>query len=126
MDTAQKRTDGCESSTMTYDLSTLGNFLDRHLQTLPVKQSTVAAYSQTRLHLVKYFGRAAPLGSILPSQAEQWRLYLKEQGNAPSTISRRIGVARQMFRRAIRWKLITENPFASVKMGPQINKMRMF
>ncbi|GAH63551.1 unnamed protein product, partial [marine sediment metagenome] len=47
-------------------------------------------------------------------------------GLSEATISRRVGIARQMFRRAIKWRLIAENPFADVKAGSQVNKARMF
>ena len=40
--------------------------------------------------------------------------------------SRRVVAARQMFRRAIKWKLISDNPFTEIKAGTQTNKARQY
>jgi len=43
-----------------------------------------------------------------------------------ATVGRRIGIARQMFRVAFKWKLISDNPFTDVHAGSQTNKARQF
>ena len=70
--------------------------------------------------LLEYFGRDRPLDGITVRDAERWRQDLAESGNkrdsdratlSDNTVRRRTGVARQIFRTAIRWGLIDRNPF---------------
>jgi integrase len=86
----------------------------------------VGAYGSTRRCLIGFFGESRPLRSIEPVDADGWRQHLKADGLADATISRRVGVARMVFKRAVKWKLIGENPFADVKAGSQTNMSRMF
>jgi len=107
-------------------ITKLDEFLNDHLRTLEIKPNTLINYGQARRQLVAYFGKDKPLAEITPADADCWRQYLKGKNLSESTINRRAGVARQMFRRAVKWKLLDENPFADVKMGSQINRARMF
>ena len=105
-------------------VTTLGAFLTDFFKSVEVKPSTVTTYDQTRRVLVEHFGEAATLVGIGPAEAEKWRQWQKGLGLADSTIARRVKSARQMFRVAVRWKLIGENPFADVKAGSMANKAR--
>ena len=49
---------------------------------------------------------------------------MKADGLAEATISKRIGIAKHIFKRGVAWKMLEENPFAGVKAGSQINKAR--
>ncbi len=51
---------------------------------------------------------------------------MQESGLSEATVSRRVGVAKHLFRLAVRWKLISQSPFADVKAGGQVNPARMF
>ncbi|MCL2646275.1 MAG: site-specific integrase [Phycisphaerales bacterium] len=106
--------------------ATLGKFLDDYFASLSVKSGTETAYDHTRRYLNKFFGENRILRSIDPADADQWRQHLRDAKLSASTVARRVGVARQMFKRAVKWKLIHENPFADVKGGSQVNKARMF
>ena len=114
--------------------ATLGKFMDEYFASLSVKPGTVTAYSHTRECLLAFFGDAKALRDIEPVDAETFRQYLRTGARrqekssvlADSTVARRIGIARQMFRRAVKWKLIRENPFAEVRAGAQANKARMY
>ena len=44
---------------------------------------------------------------------------------APATIAKRVKTARQVFKQAVRWKMLTDNPLAEVKGGPTTNRSRM-
>ena len=59
------------------------------------------------------------IGSL---QAAEWRVKLKADKLAEATISKRIKLARQIFRQAVRWKMLVENPFTDIKAGSQMNK----
>src|SRR5688572_24216677 len=51
---------------------------------------------------------------------------MKSAGYAEATISKRVKLARQIFRRGVRWKMLAENPFEGVKAGSQQNKSRQY
>jgi len=106
--------------------ATLGTFLGEFFTRLSVKSGTVTAYGQTRRCLIEHFGEDRPLRDISPADADAWRSWLVEQGFSNATVSRRVGVARQFFKKAMRWKLVAENPFIDVKMGRQNNQARAF
>ncbi len=91
---------------------------------MQVKPNTVTTYEQTRRVLVEHFGAATPLADVGPAEAEKWRQWQKGLGLADSTVARRVKSARQMFRVAVRWKLLSENPFADVRAGSMANKAR--
>lgn len=73
--------------------------------------------------LVEHFGREKKLESIGVRDAEEWRRRLAESGNkrdteraglGDNTVRRRTGVARQIFATAIRWGLLSANPFSGL------------
>lgn len=105
---------------------TLKAFLDEFFGNVPVKPTTAVTYDQTKRCLIDHFGENKPLREIGPADADQWRASMKKEGLADSTISRRVKTARQAFKTALRWKLISENPFADVVAGSQSNKARQF
>lgn len=104
--------------------ATLKVLLDGFFQHLNVKPITSLGYQSTRTALLEFFGAETPIREIQPLQADEWRRKLKSDGLAEATISKRIKLARQIFRQAIRWKMTAENPFADVRAGSQMNKSR--
>ena len=131
--------------------TTLKAFLDEYFAALSVKGGTATAYGHTRRCLIEFFGEGRALRTIAPTDAEKFRQWLKEPAKllaaeveqknpeptigdkkrkrrslSDSTIGRRVSLARQFFKRAGKWKLIGDNPFADVAAGSQINKARMF
>jgi integrase len=103
---------------------TLGHLVDEFFKHLNVKPITVLGYQGTKKALLKHFGAATAIRDIEPLQADQWRAKMKAAGLAEATLSKRVKLARQMFRQAVRWKMLTDNPFADVKAGSQMNKSR--
>lgn len=106
--------------------TTLARFLDDYIAEMTVKPATRTFYGHTRRNLVDFFGEKHALRNIEPADGDRWREHLKGSGLSESTIARRVVVARQLFKRAVKWKLIAENPFADVKAGSQTNKARQF
>ena len=105
---------------------TLRALLDEFFATLDVKPGTETTYRQTRKSLEGYFGELRLVRTIDELDADKWRKSLKTDGLAEATISRRVKTARQIFKQAIRWKMLGgENPFRDVKAGPQSNRQRM-
>jgi integrase len=107
-------------------VATLGGLMDSFFETLNVKPGTRTTYLQTRAGLEQHFGASTALTAITPLGCDQWRQAMVKAELAPATIGKRIKVARQMFKQAIRWKLMDENPLADVKACAQVNRSRMF
>jgi integrase len=106
---------------------TLGAFLDEFFTHLSVKQSTVTGYGHAKRCLLAYFGAGKFLRDIEPADGDRWRQFLKATEKlSEATISKRVVVARMVFKKALKWKLIAENPLADVKAGSQKNKARMY
>jgi len=106
--------------------ATLGRFLADFRANLHVKPATHIAYGQACENLLEFFGEDRAMRKIEPADADQWRKHLQESGLSEATVSRRVGVAKHLFRLAVRWKLIPQSPFADVKAGGQVNSARMF
>lgn len=104
---------------------TLRVLLDDFFAAKSIKESTRLAYMQTRGSLERHFGADALLASITPLAAEKWRRALEEDEHlAPATAAKRAHTAKQIFRRAVRWGMLPESPFAGVKAGSQVNRAR--
>jgi integrase len=117
---------GLAKETARRTATTLGALLDEFFASLNVKPITVTTYAQAKRSLIDHFGKDKPLQAIGALDAEKWRQWLKDHEKlAQPTISKRVKVARQVFRKAVKWKMIQENPFDEVKAGSQKNKARM-
>jgi integrase len=104
---------------------TLGEFMDRFFAALTGKPSTRISYGNVRRNLHDYFGAQRLIRGISTADADGWRAWLVAHENLVTpTISRRVIAARTMWRKAIRWKLAQENPFAGVRAGKQTNDAR--
>jgi integrase len=103
---------------------TLKTLLDQFFESIDVKPITALGYQPTRNALIEQFGASMRIIEISPLDADRWRQKMKADGLAEATISKRVKLARQIFRRAVRWKMLSENPFADVKAGSQMNKSR--
>jgi integrase len=105
--------------------TTLRQLLDAFFAALHVKPITVIGYKKAERSLVEFFGAAKPIRDIDTLQADQWRASMVKEGLAEATISKRVKIARQIFGRGVKWKMITENPLADVKAGSQTNRARL-
>ncbi len=108
--------------------ATLKGFVDAYIaKRIDVKGSTATVYGHTRRNLIEFFGADMPLRDISPGDADEWRLYLIEQGLAEdTTVRRRCGIAKQYFTAAVRKKLIASNPFSDLKSVVQANGSRSY
>ena len=105
--------------------TTLGAFLTRYFETMSVKPGTRTAYGHVRRNLESFFGVGRPLLGITPADADAWRAWLVDnQRLSPATVARRVIAARQIWRKAVRWKLAADNPFDGVRGGQQANESR--
>ena len=103
---------------------TVGGLLDKFFEHLDVKPITSMNYQSTRKALLARFGSTTPVRDVDPLGADEWRAGMKAEGLAEATISKRVLLARQIFKQAVRWKPIQDNPFAGVRAGSQMHQSR--
>jgi len=106
--------------------STLGDLLDRFVNSKSVARSTADAYRQTTNSLREHFGEDRRIDSISTADADGWRKAIADSGLAPATVAKRTHVAKSVFRTAVRWELIAKSPFDHLKAGSQSNADRNF
>ena len=120
--------------------ATIGGFFDFYLQKkrADFKPNTLRNLLQVRKELVLFFGEHKPMAEVTDGDAEDWRSWLsnieeKLDGKiiksklGENTVRRHCGRARQLFRNAIKRRLITNNPFGEMKgIAVQANKAREF
>ena len=91
-----------------------------------LKPNTLRNYEQARDCLLDYFaGRT--IQSITAQEADEYAAWLRdgrEKKLSAATAAKWIIVARQFFKRAVKWGLIPTNPFADVRGGSQANQGR--
>jgi hypothetical protein len=75
--------------------------------------------------MVVYFGVDRPLALITPGDADRFAEHLRTS-YAAATVAKTIKTARQMLRRAVRLRLLPENPFDGIKAGSERNPARNF
>jgi integrase len=117
---------------------TLAHLLERFDATLSVKPTTQYKYQQVADSLRAFLGATTPLASITPAHADNWRKAIAEPVANPddktapaktlarATVAKRVVIAKGVFRKAVRWGLITSNPFADLRAGSQSNPDRAF
>lgn len=96
--------------------ATLGAFLDDYMtrRRLDAKGGTVTQMGVMAADLTKFFGAGASLRGVTEADAERFRDHYLERGLAPATCHRRLNGVKTFFRRAVKEKLISANPFADV------------
>ena len=100
---------------------TLGEWLDRYIGGRgDVKPATATVYGHTKRNLLAFFGADKPLDSFTPGEGDAFAVYLrtaadtngkKPKGLSDNTVRRRLGIAKQFYRAAVRRKLVSANPF---------------
>lgn len=115
---------------------TLANLLDRFDAAVAVKPTTQYKYRQVADSLRVFLGADAPLASITPAHADNWRKSIAEAKANPdnkaepaktlarATVAKRVVIAKSVFRKAVRWGLIASSPFADLRAGSQSNPDR--
>lgn len=100
------------------------------VQLAGVKNSTRTAYGNVRRELEEKLGDRT-LRSLTVQDADEWRGWLvsklnhKKKPHSRATVSRRVTFAKQLFRRAVAWELVTRSVFADLETGSQVNEERL-
>jgi integrase len=113
----------------------LGGFCVEFLESRKnVAPATATRDRQIVALLKEFFGESKPIDQITPKDAENWRDWLRTSGNkrtkstrelSNNTVRRRTGGASQIFEKAVKWKLINENPFQGLEKAVLENPERM-
>ncbi len=105
---------------------TLGDLINACFESMSVKDSTLTRYKQSRRLLFECFGEGRPLDDISPRDADSYRTWLESKDYAPAKVSKEISIAKMFMRKAVRWEMLTRNPFDGVVAGSQTNRDRLF
>jgi len=106
----------------------------------PAKPTTIRGFQQTLDSLVAFFGAATAIESITAENADAWRVWVvkDKEGSgrrrkkrttednrlSPPTVAKRVSVAKQVFRCAVRWGWLDKSPFDGLRPGSQANPAR--
>ncbi len=97
------------------DTAKLAGFLTEYMESrIDVKPATKVIWGHTKRNLIKHFGADRDLTDVNEGDAEDFKLYLVGEKLSPTTIHKRLQVARMFFRAARKRKIISANPFADV------------
>ena len=117
---------------------TLEHLLKAFVEKAQAGPATIMAYKQTLDSLLGFYGPQKPITEITPELADNWRSAIAKDTQgickrttndnrlAPATIAKRVMVAKQVFKKAVRWGWITKSPFEDMRSGSQVNPARLF
>ncbi len=101
-----------------------------------VKDGTRTTYAQACRSMREHFTPTKDIRTIGPADADNFKRWLhearvdskgkKRKALAPATVAKRVKVARAVFGKAVRWGLLTSNPFQYVTAGSMANADRAF
>ena len=106
----------------------LQEFIDSYIASrTDVKHSTKAIYGQARKSLIQYFGGDKEITSINEADAEDWKNQLSTgEKLSEGTIRKRCAIAKLFFKRAVKKRIIRDNPFAGLASAAISNPDRSY
>ncbi len=106
---------------------TLDSFVSRYVEgQRDRKPNTKASYEQARRWLVRCFGKDRPINQITPVEAAEFVRFMVDNGLAANSSARRkVGLARQFFKAAIKQGVYRAgNPFEGIPCNVRADKSR--
>ena len=97
---------------------TIEDWFDTFIQGRQGSAGTKTVWTRSKKQAVKFFGKNCTIDSITTGDAITWYERMRNGDSkgkgklAEATARKMVGVARQVFKRALKFKHITENPFA--------------
>jgi len=96
---------------------TLAAFIRRYVDGRnDVKPASKEVWRQGEKGLCDYFGGSRLLADITPGDAEAYKQHMIGTGLATATIKKRLDFSRMVFANAVKHRLLSENPFAEVRV----------
>lgn len=106
--------------------ATIQGFIKEYIATrTDVQSNTARNWKNTLAAITKFFGEDRGMRTITAGDADDWRQAMVNEKTAEATISKRIIHARFFFKKALRKKLVTSNPFSDIVAGSQTNSARL-
>lgn len=108
------------------ELQRLETFLEKWFaDRAGTKQSTVLTWRNVERNLKAYFGPDKLLKLITEDDAENFERWLQSTEKlGDATRRKRVSIAKQMFKTAIKARLLTANPFSTLKTASLANRKR--
>jgi integrase len=120
--------------------ATVAELTKAFVERSPGKPATIKVFQQTLDSLVVFFGADTPIEPITAERADEWRVWVvkdkKSSGRrnkqrttddnrlAAPTVAKRISVAKQVFRCAVRGGWLKKSPFDGLRPWSQANSAR--
>jgi len=118
----------------------VGELTEAFLKRSTGRPATIRGFQQTLDSIKAFFGPDTRLAEISAEKADAWRVWVvnDRQGSgrrtkrrttadnrlSPATVAKRVSVAKQLFRCAVRWGWLQRSPFDGLKAGSQANPAR--
>lgn len=97
------------------DVAVLGPFIDSYMKgRTDIQARTVDRLTRAFQHLRDFFGNDQPLREITPGDCEELGRHLRKT-LGENTVRKRLSQCKQLFRFAVRKRLIVDTPFAEMK-----------
>jgi integrase len=119
---------------------TVGTLTRTFVERSTAKPTTILGFKQTLDALNEFFGADKTIATITAEDADRWRAWVVQDkqgsGNrrkkrttgdnrlSPPTVAKRVSVAKQVFRCAVRWEWLEKSPFDGLRPGSQANPAR--
>jgi integrase len=91
-----------------------------------LKPRTAIKFNATIDYLVAHFGADKPLVDITEGDAEDFRIFLLSKKLAENTVRKHTQIVKQFFNKAIKKRILENNPFRDLKATVQANPERFF
>ena len=101
---------------------TIDDWYSQYIDNRKGSEGTKKVWNRAKNQAVKFFGKDRRIDSITTGEAITWFERMlngdkKDKGMlAEATARKMVGVARQVFKRALKFKLVNENPFADEEL----------
>ena len=87
-----------------------------------VTLTTATTCAQSHRHLTTFFGADKPRREITEGDADLWRLHLTREGLAEASVRKFSGVAKQLFKAAVKRKLVASNSFSGLESSAKAQR----
>jgi integrase len=108
--------------------ATLGPYIDAYIDgRTDTKPATRTTFKRAKKKLLGYFRADRRLRDVTPGDADDFARWLREPNGgklSEATARKTVSIAKQIFRAALRKKLIMENPFADLSGTVPANRQR--
>lgn len=104
---------------------TCGTFFDAYIDgRTDLKPTTRTKYKQAAKWFTDRIERDRLMADIAPTEIDQWRRWMIQQGLAQATANKHAKRIKKLFAEAVRARIIAESPAADQRIGGEVNRDR--